>query len=1089
MLIRAVFLALLLFAAPAFAAPPEGPPRPPCHKHLSASAEKSLDLSAKGLYDLLLHVNHNFRSAVSLLRETSDDAELRTVANEALAKNRFARWAAAVGSRFRRRMAEYIAEHPARIPRQWIIEPRAALFKSYLQFKRSQKALQNRPISPAAARARAFEETKNSADVPPALRQEDLFRGSAAHFSFARHLVRREADEEPARATGQAALNSAREWLGAMDRRIRQYRERNMKQAIADFSAAVGPIYLQAMTVPEDEEDESHSRGSLALDAEALEKATVAFQKPPFSGLAVRMALRPALADAPIAGLAALFRRFGANLRNFFLNLGKRDQMYRSQRTLMASPNRNAWLQLPLDDTAVPIGFHAFFDFFEKHRSGIEALRQEDRDWIRQRLRIANEIDHSLELLSFEIKHLMKAPSLPLLERAMAREKRHESTRRGKHQASANTLLHAAAAHHDPREDLLEGVEWFGYGIEGGHWLRRDTQFLGQDPATRGFARRIYDAFNDRYSKLRLVSATAVGVAMIFTGSAAISAATIHLPKQAEAWGLFGGSGEDDALGNSSLTDPTNDGSESGNRILFNVRAPADHPPVVFDEAHTGEMDEDGAWEPVFAEEIPSGIGPYSPTDPDSVLLTSAVALRLDGQGRILVPVPGGYRVDGIEAQAGRGAQELDQMLRGGRDYEVLRHQRTGNYMVRLEAGMGSAGARRFLGYSVRMTPDAGAGRVEDSDIAAFNDLDGGRVLAIVDQLDDVGMETLVRKLRRLVEERRADGAPLTLRDLESVFAGTQIYTHEREAYFSIRSWFSDNPFMTYDRFLQEDGSLHYECDGANALFADFLRAYYAGDDNVVVENIRSHVAEYDDNAVGGIATGRLKQAHLRTLVSRRQGGRWASIMLDATATRQERPPESPRDETPPRPHAPDEGPDLVALPTERFRLQRPAGVPITPEGLERQRAEQEHHLRTLAEMRKALLRTPGYVDLLQDIRGGIAPPRRAAHLAKILASLGTGEKTQTEALAEIRELYPRLDIGAAEGLQEWNKTLASIQRAETIVMHRLARLSARSRHVPWFSNVLLQDRTLDLLRVIVSHHWLPPTEPPTGGPGASNDR
>ena len=1053
MLKQAILFAILL-AAPAHASP-EGGPRPEdeCVRELARAEPPPLpfqDLSTQEIYDLFLHRSYNHRSAVNFLKAASTNSDLRAEANTALSKNGFARWASRLGLRFRERLLAYVKSRPAGIPSGWLLRPSATLLGEFSRFMKHQRGAAVRPIADPTAHTRALADTKDSLGLNVEPADQDLARGTETHFTYARHMVRRQQNEEPRITSNQARLDATRQWLDAVEHRLRDYREANIKQAIQDFTTARGTLYV----------------GSTPVTGLTLEKATSYFdtRNPPQEDGVLTM--RPKVLEAPVRHVFARVRLFFEGMRTLFLSLGKRNDMFSSQNITFIRNQTDAWLMVPTDNAVTTVSYSQFFNVFERQSLMIEAMRLTERDWLKQRLRIASEIDLALSRLIGEIEPLKNLPSVKRIENAILQMSRLEARAIHQHHSNARIFNHAAATARNDSPDTLDGIEWFGYGMMHEHWLWRDTESRGENRTKLSMPARAWHGIRNQFTKLTRFSV--LSLMLSGTMGAAYSIAHVIPPNP---FGVFGYSSEPETtLSAPELGDATNDGSDdsAAHPGLFTVAALTDPVPMVFDEAHTDEMNETSEWEAVDTLESARSwiFDPPLQPDPDALLLRSEVPLTTDEQGRLMVPVPRGFRVMGLDITASHRGDVTDETLtRAAEQYTVLRHRRTGNYMVQVNPASIAEHHWRYYTYSVlRLVRDTTMDNHLDSPEAAeFADLNVARVLAVVDQLDDAGLEGLSRALRAMIAKHQAEGRPLSLSDLENIFAESQIYSHEEEGFRSITSWFSDNPFTAYDRFLEHDGRLHYECDGANYLFADFLRAYFAGNGDIVVENITSHTAVYRKGP-SSVFHGHLTQGHVRTLVSLRgHDGHWRSVMLDATARnralRHRRPvPLAPVD-------LPEHTPML--LPENRVAIKQRRPAPTGPSELQRQQ-------QMLTEARHALIHVPGYVDLLRDDRGGMPPFRRAAHLAHLLLALSSGAKTHEDAASKLRDLYGRLDFAGLDTPEEWRTALQLVFRTETLAMSRLARLAARRDDLPWFSNIMLQDHTTALLRVAAAHDWLP---------------
>lgn len=149
--------------------------------------------------------------------------------------------------------------------------------------------------------------------------------------------------------------------------------------------------------------------------------------------------------------------------------------------------------------------------------------------------------------------------------------------------------------------------------------------------------------------------------------------------------------------------------------------------------------------------------------------------------------------------------------LKLGRDYKILKSKKDGTYWVEFANATPQTvwfGAS-FTGKTKTRAPNRALKRLKTDALES-----------VLTQVADEGLTLLAGAIR---ERLKTSKGRLSIRDIEALFQAVSFYSYVPE----ITHGIGQGRFGKFTKFLDSSGRICAQCDGSNALFAEFMNAYF----------------------------------------------------------------------------------------------------------------------------------------------------------------------------------------------------------------------------------------------------------------------
>ena len=226
---------------------------------------------------------------------------------------------------------------------------------------------------------------------------------------------------------------------------------------------------------------------------------------------------------------------------------------------------------------------------------------------------------------------------------------------------------------------------------------------------------------------------------------------------------------------------------------------------------------------------------------------------RLDSARRVAIPTQDRARLRTVQVRDQNG-----QLLQQGRDYSVLYDPRDGGYVLQV-----SEARRSGEPFRIESTFQAQPRQISRRQAQPI-ELDRVRVEALTHELEADGFTALSSRLHaRLLEEPER---PLTDDEVERIFRESATYTYDTQ--FGESREAGEGRFSRFRGYLDTEGRVCAQCDGANGLFRVFLEGALNGDAEIEVRNRTVLVMNADEREVAFPP----ERVHADTAISDRGG-------------------------------------------------------------------------------------------------------------------------------------------------------------------------------------------------------------------------
>lgn len=1081
--------------------------------------EKLFAASAEELYSLLFRYHPGGAGAVKVFELAAEDAELRTKLNQTLSDLPYAVHAAERGHTLRRSLTEAvdlaIAETP--IGRQLALTPWHAIYQRFRHFLKSQRR-KPAPLSQAEIVNRSRGEAASLTQLDPLNIPAEKAASNLADISR-RHFNSRQffwglQDERRNLPISQIPKEAIRLWLRTTRKQINTLRVRNLELALSEASEFTnGTIVLGsgenrfvgfapvAFKIAYASDDDLPATVALVngpindyYDASGALHARSTFKLIFPVGLGARILDRLDRRGSPYKRAGTAYQAIKPVLQyskpvEFIFPTGVessiRETLGLAEQRIIASEN-------DLIDTIRNIVDRSFeIQTFERKKE------------LRARIIFRLQLHRSLEDVSLALNETnRKLWHAGYLEQHLLQQYEREKKRHSGEQGADTIAKAMARLGLGDSNDLLTGIQWYGLFYGSDHWHQRDADSVTNQPKSQSSVAQPVSAHESLAKSLAFRGVDAVAKQPLWTKMMVSTAVTIatffgivnaakpdtdgDIPRSS---GGGAASTSDTSTSRSSVSidrnDTTANSPKSGNLgdgpISLNFKR---YTPMDEYEPANGEVpDELGAKRFLLdtvssvessdtvnlvavPEIVDIAANTLYPKQHDFIELRYTVPVHTDGNGNIPLALDQNWEPAAILIRP------RNYHLRYDGTITVFKHQLTGLYLANL-----SPNPRVPL----EVTYYAKINREKSTREAALVDerlanLRRDKILDLATELEQARMTDLAKAIR----EFTIDAEKVSVTDLEQIFATTQSYSYSPARVAPGLSVSRFNKFIRWTKFRGADGELYYQCNGANTLFPEFLRLYFEGDVSVHVSPLNAEVTTAFQ-AKGASIESRfipdndwyekevvfldLYQAksepvgHRRTLLSLDNGAKIA--ILDATPIKEKK-----------RPN------DRVSFSSYGLRPKRVQAKTVEKRKTKEElRLERENHEKMIAslEAARSALKSDEFELLVKNDPRGEHPATRLYRLSSIFLNFAKGEidLRALESMLSKRFVGQRYKFKNVAKLQNFLLELSSwhVER-----WNYLEAQSHRTTAPVWRYSEFLREKSNNLLDVLRSYHWEPPS-------------
>ncbi len=1089
--LKAYLLVVVLLAPTLSFAPPDDPS----------------PLTAAELRSFLLDSRPSLRGAQLLFQLAHDDPKLRKQLNTLISQSPELKGAAEQGLLFRTQTQQQLgADFPTQGQLlQFGIDPIGATFDSFQAFRKSQDALNERPVPPHIARQRALNDTIKRYGLPRGTKEDDFrrFDGDPWEF-FRRQAFRKEQETTLQRKKADESQQKAFEaWKQYILDKIRETRARNVRQALEYAIKKKGDYHLDVF---QETDGKKKQIGRISITPENLPQLSFTVRsKEDVASLARAEQVDTVLSRLKTTptGILTIGRLFYHGPNTIFEGATKMGDAFFIEEeagALQKLRDSQSKEHVVIDVSQLPnteLGRHGQVDLGMVGNFIFNDLRLytlTDADHINNNLGGNPKRPHlktagmKLFYMDAYIKEAAaRDVALATLESAIQHkypkdwrgfEAKLATTNKSVHEglAEKDTTLssHVMRDRLDKEGDLVTGLEWNGYKSNPNYWSERDSHaekkkvssFADSHPeisTRRGMGRWLKDGF------VKVYTATPRMLRPLFVWSAygagivgAIDASQVYQENRGQSLlskkiadaikGKGTSTAKEGKLGVGNLNDPSNVPADEIRKSLESVHYklsssnPIKEAPNYFDIPHLGQY-RDTRDKMIQVQDEPH----------------SASTLRVEGvrpnsisqYNIIAIPIPSGHQMADLQVRADGKALSPD-------DYAIHQDLDSGVMYVSV---FGSNRDKSDFTISAGFKKNQDA---HQSTLDIFQSLDPSKLKNLAGQLREAGFSDLAHRIETRAG-RAEKGKPASLDTISSDFSETGIYTFSPPVK-NDRNVPRSNPFATFSEFLR-DGKLASQCNTANQFLAAFLREYYKDQPEVKVENIRSYMRVGDSDALTG------GNRHLRTVVTTHDGAE--RVELDGTPSELD----IPRENSPfyRLPKA-----DQSKNPTKKENRRPPKEawyrrrkVQLIDEKDKPEKLDPETHWKRLAkleEVRKQLMENPFLKEASRGRPDPSFPSSKAMRLSNALRGYASGEKTLQEVGTIIEALYPDMIGESITAPKDLREALVEIAALET---HRMAAMKDKvvaggEKRFAAFGNDALISPIQRLFTFMAETNWTP---------------
>lgn len=198
--------------------------------------------------------------------------------------------------------------------------------------------------------------------------------------------------------------------------------------------------------------------------------------------------------------------------------------------------------------------------------------------------------------------------------------------------------------------------------------------------------------------------------------------------------------------------------------------------------------------------------------------------------GDALLPRPEDMAIAHLEVTDLQGAK-----LTAGQDYDVLLHEPTGEYAVRLRPEVREQLGQFHVSASYQpLSSEA----VALTQVEPAPDYQIDRLRPVINRARAAGFTVMADKLDELIAlHQNQNRTTVPGRELETTVRGSAFYSYRSEHTFpGAPSNAEDNEFSEWAKFIAEDATVCAQCDATNGIFGTFLGSYHGGDPQISVQ-------------------------------------------------------------------------------------------------------------------------------------------------------------------------------------------------------------------------------------------------------------
>ncbi len=198
--------------------------------------------------------------------------------------------------------------------------------------------------------------------------------------------------------------------------------------------------------------------------------------------------------------------------------------------------------------------------------------------------------------------------------------------------------------------------------------------------------------------------------------------------------------------------------------------------------------------------------------------------------GEALLPRPENMAIAHLEVTDLQGIA-----LTAGQDYDVLLHEPTGEYAVRLRPEVREQLGQFHVSASYQhLSSEA----VALTQVEPAPDYQIDRLRPVINRARAAGFTAMADRLDELIAlHQNKNRTTVPGQELEATVRSSALYSYRNEHTFpGAPANAEDNEFTEWAKFIAEDATVCAQCDATNGIFGTFLGSYHGGDPQISVQ-------------------------------------------------------------------------------------------------------------------------------------------------------------------------------------------------------------------------------------------------------------